>query len=221
MQAVFAFDLLSLRGLARQTATPQKAGIRRPISGICVSRAPVIYARHGTPTALFRTDQRRHVALLTMRVAARGRIFHVAPEDTFTIGQVRGRFDIAFELEHAYAFEAQVLVDPTAAPATDVQTDTESTRNHDAPVAVSIARAGGTSLKPELSQAGEAKFRFNALHSREVRWTSAWILLAPGVVAFAAVLAAVFITIHGHQEASTIQPAAIERGRAADIRARS
>ena len=82
---------------------------------------------------------------------------------------------------------------------------------------VSLARAGGTSLKPEHSQAGEAKFRFNALHSREVRRTSAWILLAPGVAASAAVLAAVFITIYGHQEASTSQPAAIERGTAADI----
>lgn len=152
-----------------------------------------------------------------MTIAARGRVFHVAPEDTFTIGRVQGRFDIAFELERAYAFEAQALVDPTATPATDVQTDTESSRNRDVLVAVSIARAAETSLKPEHLPARETKFRFNALHSREVRRTSAWALLAPSVAASAAVLAAVFITIHGHQEASTSQPAAIERGRAADI----
>jgi hypothetical protein len=82
---------------------------------------------------------------------------------------------------------------------------------------VPSARAGGTSVKPEHSQAGKAKFRFNALHSREVRRTSACILLAPGIAAFTAVLAAVFITIYGHQEASTSRPAAIERGAAAAV----
>jgi hypothetical protein len=44
-------------------------------------------------------------------IAAHGRVIHVSAEDTFTIGQVRGRFDIAFELERASDFEAQVLVD--------------------------------------------------------------------------------------------------------------
>jgi len=34
-------------------------------------------------------------------IAARGRVLYVTTEETFTIGEVRSKFDIAFELEHA------------------------------------------------------------------------------------------------------------------------